>query len=372
MYYSRNELEEYKNLLWQIVKEQSHERLKSKVPTILYKYLHKKLPDKEYVIRIVESNGIKNIVAHSKKLRNIRIVLNGHWDTVVPPSTYKGPKKEKTVIWGQGACDMKGGVVAAIITFLKNLKYDDIVLNLVGDEEIGGKNGTNVLVNDYGLWGKYAFIYEPTNLAVSLGQKSGLFVKYSYQGYQGHGAYPHRGPNALFIFYQFWNKIAEEFELEKIQSDDDAFDNITITPSYLKVGNSKNKNVVPGKLEGYFDIRFPPTVPVDEITTKLRELGDEFGFRFQFNYIGKGWRLKVGSPLYNVIIKTYQKVFNKKPQFIKKMGTNDGRYYAEKGSQIINIGPGDNKLSHSAKEHVDVNDVLSVAQFYSELIKQLQ
>ncbi len=266
---------------------------------------------------------------------------------------------------------MKGGVISAIITFLQTQHHKDVVLSIVGDEEIGGQNGTNYLVNEHNLWGEYAFIYEPTNLNVSLGQKSGMFVRLSYRGYQGHGAYPHRGPNALLVFYEYWKALEKEFNLKKIRTDDDAFDSVTITPSYLKVGNRKNKNVVPGRLEGYLDVRFPPTIDVETIQSKLDSLARRFGIHLHFHYVGKGWRLKVGGDLYNAVVNTYLQIFKAHPTFIKKMGTNDGRYYAEKGSQIVNLGPGDNKLSHSDKEWVDIKDVVKVADFYSALIDSL-
>ena len=83
-------------------------------------------------------------------------MLNGHLDTFPigearwshPPL---GADLEDGRIYGRGACDMKAGVAALVLAFVSPAEFRDtwngeLVLTLVGDEETGGRWGTQYLL----------------------------------------------------------------------------------------------------------------------------------------------------------------------------------------------------------------------------------
>ena len=159
---------------------------------------------------ILERNGIRNVVACTSDERCL--VLNGHWDTVLPSEVFErevlSAKVEGETLWGLGACDMKSGVAAQCAAFITCLRrgIPGVVLSVVGDEELGGLNGTGFLVEE-GYSAPYVILGEPTSLRLSLGQKGGLQVRVRSRGRLAHGAYPHRGENAILNMVRFFDKL---------------------------------------------------------------------------------------------------------------------------------------------------------------------
>ena len=107
--------------------------------------------------RVVGRAPAVNLVARTRGAGSgRRLVLNGHLDTFPigearwshPPL---GADLEDGRIYGRGACDMKAGVAALVLAFVTLAEFRDawngeVVLTLVGDEETGGRWGTQYLL----------------------------------------------------------------------------------------------------------------------------------------------------------------------------------------------------------------------------------
>ena len=107
--------------------------------------------------RVVGREPAVNLVARVRGAGpGRRLVLNGHLDTFPigearwshPPL---GAVLEDGRIYGRGACDMKAGVAALVLAFVTLAEFRDawdgeLVLTLVGDEETGGRWGTQYLL----------------------------------------------------------------------------------------------------------------------------------------------------------------------------------------------------------------------------------
>ena len=83
-------------------------------------------------------------------------MLNGHLDTFpIGEALWSHPALgadlEDGRIYGRGACDMKAGVAALVLAFVTLAEVRDawngeVVLVLAGDEETGGRWGTQYLL----------------------------------------------------------------------------------------------------------------------------------------------------------------------------------------------------------------------------------
>ena len=107
--------------------------------------------------RVVGRAPAVNLVARTRRAgAGRRLVLNGHLDTFPigqarwshPPL---GADLEDGRIYGRGARDMKAGVAALVLAFVTLTEFRDawsgeVVLALVGDEETGGRWGTQYLL----------------------------------------------------------------------------------------------------------------------------------------------------------------------------------------------------------------------------------
>ncbi|MBE7157740.1 MAG: M20/M25/M40 family metallo-hydrolase, partial [Rhodospirillales bacterium] len=111
------------------------------------------------------------------------LILNGHID-VVPPGDQQlwkhGPWSglvQNGKLYGRGACDMKGGIVAALFALkaLEQLGYlpaADIIFESVVGEESGGVGTLTAIVN--GVTADAAIIGEPTALKICPVQSGAL------------------------------------------------------------------------------------------------------------------------------------------------------------------------------------------------------
>lgn len=351
-----------------LIESPSFEPKKSSLPQMILGELQK------YRINysMIEDNGIQNIVASTSS--KTKMIFNGHWDTVRP---FNGDTvKIKTIqnqkyISGLGACDMKAGIASMVAAFIRchHDQVPGITLCLVGDEESGGKHGTKVLVEKK-ITGKFIILGEPTGLQISLGQKGGVRCALHAEGKAAHGAYPQRGENAIIKLSKVIDKILEEFPLPSTDvMPEKLFSMITASVNIVKGGSSEN--VVPSSAEATLDIRVPPQKDIERVLKILKKIAKDGGVDITCDVLGLGWVLQKDNDLTKIAFQVAKKIIKKDPTFIYKMGTNDGKYYVNNTNNIINIGPGDSKHSHSPREKVLVTEILKARDIYFDLAKNL-
>ncbi len=144
------------------------------------------------------------------------LVFAGHTDVVPPgdPASWRFPPFSGEVadgkVWGRGACDMKGGVAAAVAAVLAHLAQvgpprGSISFLITGDEEGPAVNGTPKLLDwarDRGERFDHCVLGEPTNPGrlgemIKIGRRGSLTGEIVVDGRQGHVAYPHLADNPI-------------------------------------------------------------------------------------------------------------------------------------------------------------------------------
>ena len=144
------------------------------------------------------------------------LLLNGHLDTVqIVEEWGEDPlsgRIEDGKLYGQGACDMKGGLAGAMVAFEALAEADrewagDVLFTAVVDEEGPYGLGTNQLIRD-GVLDEVdaAIVPEPgpvlaqedvENPALLLGARGRFLYEIDVYGTAAHGAKPHEGVNAV-------------------------------------------------------------------------------------------------------------------------------------------------------------------------------
>ena len=112
-------------------------------------------------------------------------------------------------LWGRGACDMKGGVAAAVAAALrfiaKGAFEGSISFLITGDEEGPAINGTVKLVDwalakgetfDHCILGESTSV-ETVADTIKHGRRGSLNGRLTIRGRQGHAAYPHIADNPI-------------------------------------------------------------------------------------------------------------------------------------------------------------------------------
>ena len=148
--------------------------------------------------------GRPNLIARWEVGRRPRLVLTGHLDTVpVGEGWTRDPYGAEVVdgrMIGRGACDMKGGLAAALAAVLdlraRGLEPagDVMLAAVVGEEEDSA--GTRALVAR-GLEADLAVLAEPTGLQLVTGNRGLLNYELVVSGASAHAASPALGRNAV-------------------------------------------------------------------------------------------------------------------------------------------------------------------------------
>ncbi|RBI61778.1 M20 family peptidase [halophilic archaeon] len=142
------------------------------------------------------------------------VLLNAHMDTVKLVEDWEedpcSGRIEDGKLYGQGACDMKGGLAAVMVAFDALADADlagDVVLTAVVDEEGPYGLGTDRLVRDGRIEDcDAAVVTEPgpvlaqedvDNPALLLGARGRFLYDVEVRGRAAHGSQPHEGVNAV-------------------------------------------------------------------------------------------------------------------------------------------------------------------------------
>jgi acetylornithine deacetylase len=137
------------------------------------------------------------------------LILNGHIDTVEVGEqsawTYSplGGDVVDGRLYGRGACDMKGGVVANLFA-LRALRLagiapaGDVIVESTISEEDGGAGALAAVLRGYRADG--ALISEPTNLAIVTAQGGALMFRLQVHGLSAHACVRDEGVSAVEKF----------------------------------------------------------------------------------------------------------------------------------------------------------------------------
>jgi succinyl-diaminopimelate desuccinylase len=188
-----------------------------------------------------------------------------------------GGEVRDDVLYGRGACDMKGAVaafVAGVAQFLGSERLrGSISLLITGDEEGEAVDGTAKVLD----WMRahqerpdFCLVGEPTNPkrlgeVVKIGRRGSLNAKIRVFGRQGHTAYPHLADNPLHRL------VAALAALTAVPLDagTEWFEPSTLQLTSIDVGNPA-ANVIPATAEARLNIRFNPHHSGESLTAWLR------------------------------------------------------------------------------------------------------
>ena len=181
------------------------------------------------------------------------IALVGHLDTVFPPGTFEGYRRDGELARGPGVLDMKGGLV--IIAFaLKAIaatvgldRLPPLRIVIVADEEVGSPEGQAIITA--------AIAGSAACLVFEAGRKEDLIIT-RRKGTGGmaavaHGKAAHAGANHKDGHNAIW---ALARFVDRVQSLTDYDRGITLNVG--KVTGGQGKNTVPDLAEAAIDLRF--------------------------------------------------------------------------------------------------------------------
>ena len=200
------------------------------------------------------------------------IALVGHLDTVFPPGTFEGWKRDGDLARGPGVLDMKGGLVV-VAWALKALAASGALRDLPGlrlvivaDEEVGSPEGQKVIADAIqGARGALVFEAGRKNDLVITRRKGTGAVTVIAHGKAAHAGNAHKeGANALWALAKL---------VDRAQALTDYARGVTVNVG--KVTGGTSKNTVPDRAEALIDLRFETRADGEGLVSALRAIADE-------------------------------------------------------------------------------------------------
>ncbi|HHB1425546.1 TPA: succinyl-diaminopimelate desuccinylase [Serratia odorifera] len=313
------------------------------------------------------------------------LAFAGHTD-VVPSGDEKrwdNPPFEPTIrdgmLYGRGAADMKGSLAAMVVAAERFVAAHPnhqgrLAFLITSDEEASATHGTVKVVEALMARNErldYCLVGEPSSTdrvgdVVKNGRRGSITANLHIHGIQGHVAYPHLADNPVHRAMPALNElVATEWD-----RGNEFFPPTSMQIANVQAGTGSN-NVIPGELFVQFNFRFSTELTDTLIKQRVEELLE----RHQLNY-SIDWRLS-GQPfltprgaLVDAVVNAVEHYAELTPQLLTTGGTSDGRFIAQMGAQVVELGPV-NATIHKVNECVNAADLQLLSRMYQRIMEQL-
>jgi succinyl-diaminopimelate desuccinylase len=303
----------------------------------------------------------------------------GHTDVVPPGDGWRhGPfaaELDDGVLYGRGACDMKGAV-AAFVAAAASVLADgpprgSISLLITGDEEGPATDGTVRVLEWMAAHGHVpdmCLVGEPTNPAaigevIKVGRRGSLSAQVTVHGVQGHTAYPHRADNPVHRL------VAALAELTAAKLDDgsDAFEPSGLQVTSIDVGNGAS-NVIPAAASAALNVRFNDKHSGAALERYLHAVFARHADRFDVRVtVGGEPFLTQPGPFTQMLARAVEAVTGIAPRLDTGGGTSDARFIA-RYCPVAEFGLVGASM-HKADECVSVADMRLLTSVYEHVLR---
>jgi succinyl-diaminopimelate desuccinylase len=282
------------------------------------------------------------------------------------------------VLYGRGACDMKGAIAAFVSGVAQTLQDGapggSISLLITGDEEGPATDGTvKVLewMKAHGQVPDFCLVGEPTcpvrlGDMIKIGRRGSVNMKIRIDGTQGHVAYPHRADNPVHRLV----RALDALTAAPLDAGTDWFEPSSLQITSVDVGNPAT-NVIPASAAAALNIRFNDRHNGASLIAWVRATLGRYAERFELDasISGESFVTKPG-PLVDALRNAVQAASGVEPKLDTGGGTSDARFIANycPVAEFGLVGA----TMHQADECVPVAELRDLARIYREIIAALQ
>jgi succinyl-diaminopimelate desuccinylase len=303
---------------------------------------------------VVRRDG--NVVLVRTELgRAERIVIAGHLDTVpiagnVPSRTTRD-SEGREIIWGRGACDMKGGIAVQMSVAASLVKArHDVTWVFYDNEEVEEyRNGLSRIAREHPdyLEGDFAVLCEPTNARIEGGCQGTLQLQVELRGLAAHSARSWMGHNAIHDAGDLLQLLAS-YQPQQIE-----VDGLIYREGLNAVGISGGiaGNVIPDRCVIEVNYRFAPDKSPAEAEAYVRRVLD--GYPIRVTDVAAGARPGLDKPAAAEFLSAVG------GQASAKFGWTDVARFSAMGIPAVNFGPGDPSKAHADDEFCPADDVVA-------------
>lgn len=318
-----------------------------------------------------------NLIAHIKSTgHRAALLFVCHLDVVgAGGGQWKYPPFEAVEsdgqIYGRGAADMKGGIVAVVTAIREVIESrtalaGDIILFAAAGEETDSC-GAKRFVRGYEAMPRLAGVIlpEPTDFEIITAHRGMLWLEVTTKGKAAHGSAPQLGVNAIASMKTILDKLENYrivFKPHKLLGE--------CSMSINTIVGGKEINVVPDRCSIGIDIR---TLPAQKHQDIIEDLQKTFA------------ELKQKNPQFSAEVSIVREVraleTDNNCSFVKEFCsavgtgrtravgfTTDGPHFTTLGAPVVIFGPGKSEVCHKPDEYIDFADVEKAVEYYKEII----
>ncbi|HET9843700.1 MAG TPA: succinyl-diaminopimelate desuccinylase [Gammaproteobacteria bacterium] len=349
----------------------------------------------DLIVKYLQPYGFQCEIFHCEGVTNLWathgtqspcLSLIGHTD-VVPPGEETlwstppfEPVIEDNILYGRGACDMKGALAAMVIAACEYVQQypnhaGTLAFIITSDEEGKALFGTRKVVEWLQNSKKtieYALVGEPSSVnqladTIKIGRRGSLTGNLTIQGIQGHVAYPQLAKNPIHQAFEVlhtltqkqWGDEHPDFPLTSLQ-----FSNI-------QAGTGAD-NVIPDSLTTIFNFRYNPTITHTELIASFEQelQNNAINYTVEWHHSGSPFITSRNSKLLQTLLETLKEQKYPDPTLSTSGGTSDGRFLGAIGTEVVEIGPV-NKTIHQINECVDIEQLKALQKIYFQVFRRI-
>ncbi len=287
-------------------------------------YIERFLEARGMYVRRFEQNGYESLVATTRQTKKPRILLAGHIDVVpAPPLAFKLEERDGK-LYGRGVCDMK----FAIATYLQlvddlqgNLSAYDLGIMITSDEEVGGRDGVQMLLDKVGYRTDVCVLPDGgDNWALEREAKGLLWVVATSNGVTAHGSRPWEGASAIEKMMNFLRTV--QYDLFAEQNGNTSTCNI----GTIHGGNAVNQ--VADVCSANLDIRPVNREEQGNIIAHLNKLSKQYDVGLEYHLNDSPIDVDLSNPYVIAYVESVEKALGQPIEFTKSNGGSDARYFA--------------------------------------------
>ena len=289
------------------------------------------------------------------------------------------PTIKNGMLYGRGAADMKGSLASMVVAtenFIeKNPNHNGIIAFLItSDEEGVAINGTAKVMdflNDNNQQIDFCLVGEPSSTAIlgdviKNGRRGSLNACLRVKGKQGHIAYPQLADNPIHLVTPALNQLCDE----QWDNGNDYFPATSFQISNIHSGD-KVTNVIPGEVEVMFNFRYSTETTKEELQKRVNDILDSHKLNYFVEWSHSGYPfLTPKGELVSACVDAIEKIKAIKPELSTSGGTSDGRFIAQEGTQVVELGP-NNSTIHQVNESVSVQDLEDLSKIYFQVLTNI-
>jgi succinyl-diaminopimelate desuccinylase len=323
--------------------------------------------------------GIENLFARIGTAAP-HLCFAGHTD-VVPPGggawtvdPFAGEVRGG-VLYGRGACDMKGAVAAFAAAAAQHVAggapRGSLSLLITGDEEAEAVDGTAKVLEWMAANGQipdFCLVGEPTSQVqlgdtIKIGRRGSITARVTVHGTQGHVAYPHRTDNPVHRLVRALAAVIAA----PLDAGSAWFEPSTLQVTTIDVGNPAS-NVVPASAQAVLNIRFNDLHNSAALAAWLQASFGRYAERaeFEFSVSGESF-LTTPGPLVDKLRAAVAVSTGVEPRLDTGGGTSDARFIA-RHCPVAEFGLVGTSM-HQVDERVPVAELVALTGTYRAVIE---